>query len=240
MSDRLGRVTPSTTEHEPISTAAVADAVVRLGGVVRAGPPALRRLGPGTPIVGRAVPVRHFGSVDVFLEAFENAPAGGVLVIDNGGVDDEACIGDLAVAEAKSASLAGIVLWGFHRDTSALQEIGLPIWSLGAVPPGPRSARPREGDPFSHAHVGDLRITAADIVVADDDGVVFVAADLWPEVSAAAAAIVAVEGAQADAIAGGTNLRDQLGFGDYLKRRESDPSHTFRQHLAERGGTIET
>jgi len=233
-------VTGQNDSYEPISTAPVADALVRLGPTVRTAPSQIRRLSPGAPVVGRAVPVRHFGSVDVFLEAFENAPSGGVLVIDNGGVDFEACIGDLTVAEAESAGLAGIVLWGFHRDTAALRQIGLPVWSLGAVPPGPRSARPLQGDPFSHAHIGEVRVTDADVVVADDDGVVFVTADLWPEVSAAAAAIVVVEQAQADAIGAGRNLRDQLGFGDYLARRAADPSYTLRRHLAERGGAIET
>jgi len=233
-------MTQPPTDFQPIPTAPVTDALVRLGHAVRLAPPALRRLAPGAPVVGRAVPVRHFGSVDVFLEAFEHAPAGGVLVIDNGGVDDEACIGDLTVAEAKSASLAGIVVWGFHRDMSALLELRLPVWSLGSHPAGPRAARPHDGDPFSHAHVGQIRVTDADIVVADDDGVVVVPADQWPEVSAAAAAILIVEQAQADVIAGGRNLRDQLGFGDYLKRREADPSYTFRRHLAERGGAIET
>jgi regulator of RNase E activity RraA len=95
------------------------------------------------------VPVRHAGSVDVFLEAYETAPAGSVMVIDNEGRDDEACIGDLTVAEAKLAGLAGIVLWGYHRDTSALPGIGLPVWSLGTLPAGPRSARPKAADPFA-------------------------------------------------------------------------------------------
>ena len=228
------------TEFEPIPSAAVADALVRLAHPVRATAGWLRRLAPGPPVVGPAVPVRHFGSVDVFLEAFENAPPGGLLVIDNGGRDDEACIGDLTVAEARSAGLAGIVLWGVHRDSSALLEIGLPVWSMGAVPPGPRTALARDPLPFSHANVGSLRVTAEDVVAADDDGAVFVAADLWPEVSAAAAAIVKIENAQATAIAGGRNLRDQLGFADYLARRASDPTYTFRRHLAERGGAIET
>jgi hypothetical protein len=37
------------------------------------------------------LPVRHYGSVDVFLEAFGRAQAGDVPVIDNGGRSDEAC-----------------------------------------------------------------------------------------------------------------------------------------------------
>ena len=237
---RLTLVSDVPAEFEAIPAAAVADALVRLGHEVRFTPPSMRCLVPGSPVVGRAHPVRHFGSVDVFLEAFESTPAGGVLVIDNGGLEDEACIGDLTVAEAKSAGLAGIVLWGVHRDTAALMEIGLPLWSLGSIAPGPRSAREREGDPFSHAHVAGIRVTASDIAVADDDGAVFVPSDAWPAVFAAASAIVVAEQAQADTIAAGTNLRQQLGFAEYLARRDQDPSYTLRRHLAERGGAIET
>lgn len=227
-------------DFDDLPTAAVADAVVRLGHALRHAPPTIRRLVPGYPIAGRAVPVRHFGSVDVFLEALEGTPPGGLLVIDNGGRDDEACIGDLTVAEVKLAGLTGIVLWGFHRDQSALAEIGLPIWSRGCLPPGPRSARPRDDDPLAWADVGGVRVDPGDVVVADDDGVVFVAADLWSEVSATAAEIVAKESHQAGLVLAGTALRSQLGFADYLARRRDDPSYTLRQHLAERGGAIET
>jgi regulator of RNase E activity RraA len=98
---------------------------------VRLAPGSLQRAFPGDPIVGPAVPVRHFGSVDVFLEAYEGAPAGGILVIDNEGRDDEACIGDLTIGEARLAALAGIVLWGCHRDSAALPAI--PAWNPNAI-----------------------------------------------------------------------------------------------------------
>jgi 4-hydroxy-4-methyl-2-oxoglutarate aldolase len=225
---------------DPIPTAAVADALVKLGETVRVAPANVRRLQPGPPLVGPAVTVRHFGSVDVFLEAFETAPAGGVLVIDNDGRDDEACIGDLTVAEAKLAGLGGIVLWGFHRDEQALREIGLPIWSLGSRSAGPTSARQRVGDPLTEARVGKELVTRSDIVSADDDGVLFVDSQLWPQVSQIAAEIVATEQRQADAIASGVSLREQLGFADFLARRAKDPGYTLRQHLAHRGAAIET
>ncbi|MEO8273887.1 MAG: RraA family protein, partial [Chloroflexota bacterium] len=165
---------------DSLPAAAVADALVRLGLPVRLAPASVRRAFPGVPIAGPAVPVRHFGSVDVFLEAYESAPPGGVLVIDNDGRVDEACIGDLAVAEARLAGFAGIVLWGYHRDTAALPEIGLPVWSLGTLPAGPRGARANDGDAFAKARIGDLVVTSSDVVVADDDGVVFVEAARWP------------------------------------------------------------
>jgi 4-hydroxy-4-methyl-2-oxoglutarate aldolase len=230
----------SVENMKALPAAAVADAIVRMGGEVRMAVAGVHRAFGGAPVVGPCLPVRHFGSVDVFLEAFERASPGAVLVIDNEGRDDEACIGDLTVAEAGSADVAGIVLWGYHRDSAILRELPVPVWSLGSVAPGPRSARTREGDPFSHAHVGSIKVTATDLVVADDDGVVFVAADLWPAVSASAAQIVQVEARQAELIASGQNLRQQLGFRDFLTRRADDPSYTLRRHLAERGGAIET
>ena len=66
------------------------------------------------------------------------AAPGDVLVVDNGGRLDEACVGDLVVLEAQAASLEGMVVWGLHRDTGDIRAIGLPVFSLGARPNGPR------------------------------------------------------------------------------------------------------
>lgn len=52
-------------------------------------------------------------NIDVLLEALGHAAPGEVLVIDNGGRRDEACIGDLVVLEAEKADIAGIVIGGF-------------------------------------------------------------------------------------------------------------------------------
>src|SRR5262245_1653650 len=52
-----------------LPTAAIADAAVRLGVELGVAPPSVVRLVAGPPVVGRALPCRHSGSVDVFLEA---------------------------------------------------------------------------------------------------------------------------------------------------------------------------
>ncbi|MFG2012024.1 RraA family protein [Micromonospora sp. NPDC048868] len=222
-----------------LSTPLIADACVRLGVPPRAAPAGIRAVVPGHRLVGRALPVRHHGSVDVFLEAYENATPGDVLVIDNGGRSDEACVGDLAVLEGVAAGIAGLVVWGLHRDTPELVEIGLPVFSYGSLPSGPGRLDAREPETLTSARVGPHVVTADDLVVADDDGVLFVPAARAAELFAAAERIGTVERVQARRIRAGETLREQTAFADYLARRAADPAHTFRQHLRQVGGAIE-
>ncbi len=71
---------------------------------------------PPMRCTGRTRPARHVRSVDVFLEALTGTDPGDVLVIDNGGRLDEACIGDLVVLEAMGAGLGGMDGCGDPRD----------------------------------------------------------------------------------------------------------------------------
>ena len=222
-----------------LSTPLVADACIRCGVAIRAAPPGIRSIAPGSRIAGRALPARHYGSVDVFLEAFAGAERGDVLVVDNGGRSDEACVGDLTVLEAAAAGLTGLVVWGLHRDTPELLEIGVPIFSYGAYPPGPVRLDEREPDALVTARFGSHVVSRDDVVFADGDGVVFVAGDRVEEVLAAARGIWETEREQARRIRAGETLRDQTAFADYLEQRAADPTYTFRQHLRRTGGAIE-
>ncbi|TCO30069.1 regulator of RNase E activity RraA [Kribbella steppae] len=221
---------------EGLTTAHVADACIRAGVPVRT--VSLTSVAGGQ-VAGRVLPAQHVGSVDVFLEAFESAEAGDVLVVDNGGRRDEACVGDMVALEAQAAGVTGLVVWGLHRDTVDITAIGLPVFSLGALPTGPLRLDPLPGDALSSATIGEWTVTRADVVLGDEDGVVFVPADRVDELFDLAESIRDTERAQADAIRAGRSLREQVRFADYLTARAANPELTFRQHLRAVQGAIE-
>lgn len=224
---------------ESLTTAHLADACIRAGLAVRCAPAPTRAVVPGTRLLGPALPARHVGSVDVFLEALEHATPGDVLVVDNGGRLDESCVGDLMVLEARAAGLAGVVIWGLHRDTADVRAIGLPVFSLGSIPTGPLSLGPRVDGGLDEAVVGTWRIGPRDLVAGDDDGVVFLPLDRAAELFTLAEGIRDTERRQAERIRAGEPLRQQLRFADFLAAREADPALTFRAHLRAVGGAVE-
>src|SRR5579864_7866298 len=155
-----------------LTTAHLADACLRAQVPVRCA--RVHPVVPESRLAGRVAPARHAGSVDIFLEVLESAAAGDVLVVDNGGRLDEACVGDLVALEAQAAGLEGIVIWGLHRDTADIRAIGLPVFSLGATPTGPLRLDARPRDALESAVVGEWTVSREDLVLGDDDGVLFV------------------------------------------------------------------
>ena len=204
-----------------LTTAHLADACIRARVPVRCASALLRAVVPGSRLAGRVCPARHAGSVDAFLEAFEMAAPGDVLVVDNGGRLDEACVGDLVALEAQAAGVEGMVIWGLHRDTADIRAIGLPVFSLGAIPTGPLRLDARAHDALESAVVGDWAVSREDLVLGDDDGVLFLPSPQAEEIFTLAETIRDTERRQAERIRAGVSLRSQVQFRAYLAKRES-------------------
>ena len=229
----LKRLQALTTPH-------LADACLRATTPVRCAPASIRGAAPSMRCQGVVRPTKHAGSVDVFLEAIAGASAGDVLVVDNAGRLDEACVGDLIAQEAKQAGLSGIVVWGLHRDTREILDIGLPLFSAGSLPAGPLRVRDRCSEALVNARIGEWCVSADDVVVADADGVLFLPKQGLRDVIDVAEQIRDTERLQADLMTKGRSLREQTRFDEYLKRSQENPRYGFREHLRSVSGAIET
>lgn len=221
---QINKLSKLTTPH-------LADGCLRANVPIRCAPAGLRPLVENMQCAGRARPIRHVGSIDIFLEALQGVTPGEVLVVDNAGRLDEACIGDIVALEAKGAGIAGIVIWGLHRDSKELSEIGFPVFSLGALPTGPQRLHARPADIVSRATVGAHVVTCSDFVVADANGALFLPEDRLDDIIAAAVGYRETEARQLKAMRTGRSFRNQVRFGEYMSRRDRDASYGFRQHL---------
>ncbi len=227
--DRLQRL---TTPH-------LADACMRIGLITRCAPAEIKPIADNISCAGRVLPTRHNGSVDVFLEALEQSKPGDILIADNGGRSDEACIGDLIALEAAAAGCHGIVIDGFHRDTVEIVELGIPVFSRGAYPAGPQRVDQRGSGDLLTAQCGLWQVSQDDFAIGDQDGVIFVAESSLLEVLDVAETIRDTEQMQAQKMREGCSFRQQSRFQEYLKLRQSNASLGFRQYLRSIGGAIE-
>ncbi|MBW2434167.1 MAG: RraA family protein, partial [Deltaproteobacteria bacterium] len=218
-----------------LSTPLITDACMRLGVFMRVAPIGIKPLVPGWRMAGRVLPVRHSGSVDIFLEVMTDANAGDILIIDNAARKHEGCIGDLTILEAQAVGLGGIAIWGFHRDTPQLIKIGFPVFSYGAFPVGPKRSYPRGSDALTTARFGDFKVTADDVVFGDDDGVVFALLQDVEDIISLARKIAEIEQRQAENVQNGKSLSQQFKLDEYLKKRSKNPAYSFREHLKKIG-----
>ena len=87
--------------------------------------------------------------------------------------------------------------------------------------------------------MGEWTVGREDLVLGDDDGVLFVPTTRADDLFTLAERIRDTERRQAERMRAGVSLRSQVQFVAYLAQRQQTPSLTFRDHLRAVGGAIE-
>ena len=128
---------------------------------------------PGVTLLGPALTVRvRTGDNLMIHKALQMGQPGDVLVVDGGGSLDRALFGDIMKNVAKMRRFAGIVIDGAIRDAAAYREDDYPCYAAGVCHRGPYKDGPGEINvPVS---ITGMVVHPGDIVVGDDDGVVFI------------------------------------------------------------------
>lgn len=99
--------------------------------------------------------------------------AGTVLVVGGAAESVTAVMGDLVARSLMRAGIVAVVTDGPIRDSLAIAQLGLPVWSRGVTPVA--SAKAGVGHIGGGVVIGGVVVRDGDVVVADADGVV-----VWP------------------------------------------------------------
>jgi regulator of RNase E activity RraA len=131
-------------------------------------------------------------------KALQLGQPGDVLVIDGGGCIDRALIGEIMKNVARARGFVGLVIDGAIRDSAAFRDDGFPCYARGVCHRGPYKDGPGEINvPVS---ISGMVVNPGDIVVGDDDGVVFIAPEEAEAVAAASQRKLAEEAVTLEAI----------------------------------------
>ena len=174
----------------------------------------------GVPLLGPALTVRVRSGDNLMIhKALQLGKPGDVLVVDGGGCTDRALFGDIMKNVAKMRRFAGIVIDGAIRDAAAYREDDFPCYARGVCHRGPYKDGPGEINvPVS---IAGMVVHPGDIVLGDDDGVVFIAPAEARAVAEASRKKAAAEAATLASIA--KNAYDDRWIDDALRAKGVAP-----------------
>lgn len=172
-------------------------------------PARIRPAWPGASLVGRALPVRTAPADNLPIHlALERARPGDVLVVD-GRNEDCGYWGDVLAVSAQALGVTGLVIDGGVRDTHSLEEMRFPVFSSHVAIRGTVKRDPGTvGEPIE---LDGTPVRDRDVVVADRDGIVVIAAEHYQDVLEASLAREAAESGYKDRLRAGELTLDVLG-----------------------------
>lgn len=171
----------------------------------------LGALGAGQVVCGPAVTVlfevsdRQGEPQDVYHNAIDNTPEGGILVCD-ASCAPGSCSGELMSSGAKTRGAAATVVQGTVRDLAQVRALGYPLFGSSASPVGVTGKKePKHSQvPLT---IGRATVRPGDIIFGDIDGVVVIPKERLRDVADAADELGRNEAAARDRILSGEKLQ---------------------------------
>ena len=153
----------------------------------------------------QAAPARHLCAA-----AIEASGPDSVIVVEQRTGIEAGSWGGLLTLGAKLRQIAGVISDGLVRDIDEARQYDFPVFARGLTT---RTARGRVAELATHADitVGAITVRDGDYVIADNSGVVFIAAAQIDAVLGIAEQIVAREAAMAKALLGGQPITQVMG-----------------------------
>lgn len=177
----------------------------------------VKPLDPGSRLAGPAFTVDMRPADNLMLHyALLHAQPGDVLVVDAKGFLEAGPWGDVLTAQAMKLGLAGMVIHGAVRDSTAIVEAGFPVFCRGLSIKGTGKHQP--GRIQVPVTVGDVVIHPGDIVVGDRDGVVIVSSERAQQVLELALSREQKEAEMKEAIARGATTVELMQLDETLRR----------------------
>jgi 4-hydroxy-4-methyl-2-oxoglutarate aldolase len=161
---------------------------------------------------GNAITVlAHPGDNWMLHVAVELCQRGDMLVVAVSSDNEDGMFGELLATSLVARGVVGLVIDAGCRDVAALRAMKFPVWSRAISAKG--TVKASVGAVNVPIVVAGVSVTPGDVVVADDDGVVFVPRSTAVSVVAACDAREAKEAAVRERLA-----RGELGLDVYTMR----------------------
>lgn len=131
---------------------------------------AFRSFGKKARFSGRIETVRVYEDNVLLVEALESVQEGSVIVVDGGGSNRCALLGDRLAGIAQLRKLSGVIINGYVRDSVELAKMNVGILALGTNPL--KSKKDGTGERNGTLHFGGVNWNPGEYVYVDEDGVI--------------------------------------------------------------------
>ena len=119
---------------------------------------------------GRAVTIKCHEDNSLVKQCVDEAGAGRVIVVDGGGSQRRALLGDMLAEKAAANGWAGLVINGVIRDVDEIGQTNLGVQALGTCPI--KTEKLGVGQRDIVIHMGGVDVAPGDYVYADNNGVI--------------------------------------------------------------------